>query len=214
MVQTAITEAITSLAVAEQRLQLQAAEAADFFPEWQLTDAALSAAEQDDLADLRRRYLYHWGTGNLSEGLVMLLVVAPLLAIAGFYDPPFRVTTESAVSLTLDDSEVVLRGRLDALIVQGNLWVVVVESKKTALSVWTALPQTLAYLAAAPAETKPRYGLITNGDDFVFVKCTGLSPGQYGLSRVFSLQPSSQDLRQVLGILKQLGQTTAAAPAP
>lgn len=34
------------------------------------------------------------------------------------------------------------------LLLLNRFWVVVLESKKTALSVWTALPQTLAYLLA------------------------------------------------------------------
>jgi hypothetical protein len=48
--------------------------------------------------------------------------------------------------------------------------VVIVESKKTALSVWTALPQTLAYLMANPQPEKPSFALVTNGDDILLVK--------------------------------------------
>jgi hypothetical protein len=35
--------------------------------------------------------LYHRAEGDLPEGTVMLLVMSPLLAIAGFYDPPFKI---------------------------------------------------------------------------------------------------------------------------
>lgn len=35
----------------------------------------------------------------------MLLVVSPLLALAGFYNPPFKIAAESSVELVLDDGE-------------------------------------------------------------------------------------------------------------
>ena len=35
----------------------------------------------------------------------MLLVVSPLLALAIFYDPPFKIAAESSVELVLDDGE-------------------------------------------------------------------------------------------------------------
>ncbi|WP_254721766.1 hypothetical protein [Kovacikia minuta] len=47
--------------------------------------------------------------------------------------------------MTLEDGEEALQGRIDGLMLLDQLWVVVLESRKTALSVWTALPQTLAY---------------------------------------------------------------------
>jgi hypothetical protein len=55
--------------------------------------------------------LYHRAEGDLPEGTVMLLVMSPLLAIAGFYDPPFKIAAKS-VELLLDDGEELLRGRI------------------------------------------------------------------------------------------------------
>jgi hypothetical protein len=155
MVQTAITEAITTLAEAEDRFHLQRTEEAGFFSEWQTNLTTLEPSEKAALDDLRRRYLYHRSEGNLLEGTVTLLVASPLLTIAGFYDPPFRVRTEKSVLLTLDDSEEVLRGRIDVLVLQEQFWVVVVESKKTTISAWAALPQALAYMMANPHPEKP-----------------------------------------------------------
>ena len=66
------------------------------------------------------------------DATVMLLVVSPLLALAGFYEPPFKIAA-SSVELVLDDGEEVLRGRIDVLVVQNQLWVMVLESKKTTL---------------------------------------------------------------------------------
>lgn len=50
----------------------------------------------------------------------------------------------------LDDGEEILRGRIDVLVLQNQLWVMVLESKKTTLSVWAAVPQALAYMMANP----------------------------------------------------------------
>jgi hypothetical protein len=204
MVQTAITEAITTLAEAEDRFHLQRTEEAGFFSEWQTNLTTLEPSEKAALDDLRRRYLYHRSEGNLLEGTVTLLVASPLLTIAGFYDPPFRVRTEKSVLLTLDDSEEVLRGRIDVLVLQEQFWVVVVESKKTTISAWAALPQALAYMMANPHPEKPGYGLVTNGDDILFVKLKRNGSTLYDVSRVFALFTSGRELYGVLQVLKRI----------
>jgi len=134
----------------------------------------------------------------------MLLFASPLLTLAGFYDPPFRVKTEESVQLVLEDAEETLQGRLDVLVLKDQLWVVVLESEKTALSVWAALPQTLAYLTASPYPEQPSFALMTNGDESVFVKLTQADGRQYGISRPFAALVSNQELYGVLQGLKRL----------
>jgi hypothetical protein len=202
----AITEAITTIAEAEQRFNLSRTEDESFFSEWQIDLPVLSKTEQTALDDLRRRYVYQRSEGQLLEGTVTLLLTSPLLAIAGFYDPPFRVRAEESVVLTLNDGEEVLQGRIDVLVLLNQFWVVVLESKKTALSVWTALPQTLAYLMANPQAEQPSFGVVTNGDEILFVKLVQAEQRYYALSRVFAPFASSQELYTTLQILKQLGQ--------
>lgn len=87
-----------------------------------------------------------------------------------------------------------------------QFWVVVVESKKTALSIWSALPQTLAYLMANPQPEQPSFALMTNGDDSVFVKLTRDQGGQYSVSRVFAALTSNQELYGILQVLKRISQ--------
>ena len=202
----AITEAITTLAEANRRFGLMRSEDESLFPEWQTDLPELSGEERSALDVLRRQYLYQRSEGQLLEGTVTLLVVSPLLNIAGFYDPPFRVRAEESVQLVLDDSEEILQGRLDVLVLLSQLWVVVLESKKTALSVWTALPQTLAYLMANPFSERSVFAVMINGDEILFVK---LLPGvqrYYVISRVFSPFTSGQELYAVLQILKRIGE--------
>jgi hypothetical protein len=203
----AITEAITTLAVAEQQLSLTRVEQDDFFLEWQVDLPSVLTDERTLLAEMRQRYLYQRSHSHLLEGTVLLLLASPLLAIAGFYDPPFQVRAEESVSLQLIDSEETLQGRIDALVLIEQLWVVVLESKKTALSVWTALPQTLAYLRANPQNNHPSFGLMTNGDEIVFVK---VSAGFYSVSRVFSPLVAEAELTAVLQVLKGLSHLATA----
>lgn len=202
----AITEAITTLAEAEQRFQLTRTEDETFFWEWNTDLPRLSDTEKTGLADLRRRYLYQRSQGHLLKSTVLLLFASPLLTLAGFYDPPFRVKAEESVQITLQDPEEVLQGRLDVLVLKDQFWVVVLESKKTAISVWAALPQTLAYLMAAPNPGKVNFALMTNGDDSVFVKLEAKAGRRYNVSRVFAALTSDQELYAILQILKRLTQ--------
>lgn len=113
---------------------------------------------------------------------------------------------EESVQLTLNDEQEVLQGRMDVLVLLNQFWVVVLESKKTALSVWTALPQTLAYLMANPQPNRPSYGMVINGDDILFVKLVQSESRRYALSRVFAPFVSRQELYSALQVLQQMGQ--------
>lgn len=204
----AITEAITTLAEAERRFNLTRTEDEAFFTEWHSGLPDLEVTEQTALSELRRRYLYQRSESQLLEGTVTLLLVSPLVTVAGFYDPPFKVRAEASVQLTLNDGDEVLRGRIDVLIMLNRFWVVVVESKKTALSAWTALPQTLAYLMANPQKQQPSFAMVTNGDDILFVKLVQQPQPSYAVSRVFATFTSNHELARALQVLKRLGQVT------
>jgi hypothetical protein len=110
-----------------------------------------------------------------------------------FYDPPFRVRAEELVVLTLTDGASVLQERIDVLVLLN------------ALSVWAALPQTLAYLMANPQPEQPSFGMVTNGDEILFVKRVPGMQRYYALSRVFAPFASSRELYRALQILKGMG---------
>ncbi len=207
----AVTEAIKSLADVESRFGLSRSLDSDFFPEWRKDLPALNSSQQAAVETMWNRLNYQRSQGDLLEGAVTLLAASPLLEIAGFYDPPFRLKAEAAVELSIDDGEETLRGRIDVLIIQNALWIMVLESKKTTISVRSALPQTLAYLMAAPTSSGPLFGMLTNGDDVLFVKVVRGKDRQYGLSRVFSLYAVPEDGGEVIRLLKDLGQTAMAA---
>ena len=141
----AIPEAVKSLTEVETRFGLQRNDEPEFFSEWQGDDLPeLSVEEKAALVRMGERLAFHRGDGELLKGAVTILVASPLLEITGFCDPSFNMQAEASVELSLDDGEEVLRGRIDVLILQGLLWVLVVESKKTAISARSALPQALA----------------------------------------------------------------------
>ncbi|MEG4108417.1 type I restriction endonuclease [Microcoleus sp. S13_C5] len=206
----AVTEAIKSQEEAESRLNLSRTEDEAFFTEWQAQLPSLSDSEQTALDTLRRRLLYHRADGELLEGAVTLLVASPLLELAGFYDPPFRMKAEAAIEIAIDHGEETLRGRIDILILQNQLWVIVLECKKTTISTRSALPQALAYIMANPDLDKPRFGMLTNGDDVLFVKLRAQPTPEYGLSRAFSIYTVQSELRSAFQVLKHLGQGITA----
>lgn len=205
----AVTDAIQNLADAEARFGLHRTEEETFFTEWQTSLPDLTEAEQNALMVLRRRLLYHRADGDLLEGAVTLLVASPLLELAGFYDPPFKMKAEAAVEVSIDDGEETLRGRIDILILQNQLWVMVLESKKTTISARSALPQALVYMMSNPTLNQPTFGVLTNGDDILFVKLSAQPSPQYDLSRAFSIYTVTSELRLAFQVLKHLGQVIA-----
>ncbi len=50
------------------------------------------------------------------------------------------------------------------------------------------------------------YGMVTNGDSFMFIKLNQEGKPEYDFSKEFSLLPRKHELSQVLQILKKLGQ--------
>ena len=207
MAKIAVTEALKSLAEAESRLHLSRAGDERFFTEWQAKLPDLQASEQAVLETWQRRLLYRRADGELLEGAVTLLVASPLLELAEFYDPPFKMKAEAAIEIAIDDGEETLRGRIDILILQEQLWVMVLESKKTMISTRLALPQALAYMMAIPDLTKSRFGMLTHGDDVLFVKLVAQPSPQYALSRAFSIHTVASELRSAFQVLKYLGQS-------
>jgi hypothetical protein len=192
---------INSLAEAERIYGITASPDPNFFTEWTTPQPDLTAEEQTRLDLIKRRYLYHRQYGHLLENAVNFLVISPLLEMAGLYDPPFLLKSEVSVLFELaDKDQTVYQGRIDALVVQQNLWIVMVEAKRTSFNLTTALPQALAYMASGPQD-HPKFGLVSNGEYSIFAK---LDQGQYAFSDDFSLNRRRNELWDVLRILNHL----------
>ncbi|BAZ33771.1 hypothetical protein NIES4074_62850 (plasmid) [Cylindrospermum sp. NIES-4074] len=200
----AIAEKITTLRQVEEKLGLTLSSESKFFTEWMADLPALSEAEQFRLEQVRQNYLYQISYGSLLEETIKMVVLSPLLELAGFYQAPYRLKTEVSVEIEAQgDNEEILRGRIDALVLQGKLWIVLIESKKTTFDLELAIPQTLAYMAVHPNPEQPLFGMITNGSSYLFVKTLGK---HYGISDLFATRSQYlNNLSGVLRILKHLG---------
>ncbi|MGB0561511.1 MAG: type I restriction endonuclease [Spirulinaceae cyanobacterium] len=209
----AIEQTVSTFKELHDRLGLQRAKTPEFFSEWQKVTVDLSEDLTRFLQQLQQRYTYYYEAGLLTEGTVLLSIVAPLLEHLGCHEPPFFVRSELPVQLEVVDRDEVYRGRIDVLIVREQLWVLTVEAKRAKFAADLALPQCLAYLAAAPEQ--PSFGLVTNGSDFIFCK---LEHEQYDFSEPFSLLSRRDRLAEVAAIVLGLKNRTinndATAPYP
>jgi predicted type IV restriction endonuclease len=201
-----------TLGLLERQFGLSLTDDVQAFPEWQvageLEPEALRAL--DDLRSVidhrvKRNYTYLLKEPPVLEETVKLVVLSPLLDLAGFYQPPFRMRTEESVIVTSQDEDgVEIRGAIDAIVVLEKIWVVVIEAKMSDFSLTKALPQTLSYMLASPNVVT--YGLVTNGSEFMFLKLTrGNGTAQYATSRVASLLAPGNELAIVLQGLQELG---------
>jgi predicted type IV restriction endonuclease len=189
----------------ETKFGLQEVWDEQFFREWQENLPELTEPEKRSLDQIKANFLY-LSKYPMSEVAVKLVIVSPLLSMAGFYSPPFRFKTENPVQIALEDKGKVVRGRIDVLALQKRLRVLVVESKEAGFSLQDAIAQALAYMAATPHPEKPAFGLATNGSEFIFLKLTQQEQSQYGLSDLFTLRRRSNDLYVVLSVLKRLAE--------
>ncbi|HAA33081.1 MAG TPA: restriction endonuclease subunit R [Cyanobacteria bacterium UBA8553] len=177
-----------------------------FFTEWSDNLPEITELEKQQLDRVKRNYLGLVERHALSENLVKMVVVEHLFDLADFYLPPFDLKDEKSVELSVQDEDKVIRGRLDFLIFKNQLWLAVIESKNAAITLREAVPQCLAYMLNNPQPERPIFSLLTNGDDFVFIKLTQQGTPQYALSDKFTLWKRENELYKVLSILKKLGQ--------
>jgi predicted type IV restriction endonuclease len=184
-----------------------------FFSEWLTLETnletnlenAITAAEQVAIDRVQANYLSQLEVQSLNEESVKMVVVSPLLDIAGFYRYPFTIDSEVTIEIKdTDEDNVALTGRIDTLIARDRLWILAIESKRPRFSVQAAVPQALSYLLAKPQVEQPGYALITNGGEFLFIKLLGSQNPVYDFSDTFSLLNRGNDLSKVLAALKQI----------
>lgn len=199
-----ITKLICSYDDVHQRFNLRRTNDEHFFTEWIDDLPPLNDTEKAVLERIKQRYINHRVQGLMTEATVLLLVVAPLLELAGFYDPPFTIKAEETVEIEVEANQEILRGRIDVLVIKDRLWVLVIEAKQTQFTPEVAIPQCLTYMMAKSPTEKPIFGLVTNGGEFVLLKLTQQAPPQYDISRIFSLLPRQNELYDVFSFLKKV----------
>ncbi len=206
----AITANEVTLGELKQAFGLQQSKDSAFFSEWLEVQTPLTETEQQFLDRVKANFVELMEDPPMLENSVKMVVLAPLLDLAGFYHKPFRIETEASMDVETEDEELVIRGRIDVLVLKNQLWLLVIESKRSDFAVTRAIPQALSYMLGNPQTDKPTFGMITNGNDFLFLKANRQPVAQYANSRLFSLINPTNELYSVLQILKQLGMAGVA----
>ncbi len=174
-----------------------------FFTEWHRDLPELTASERESLDRIKQNYLYLLEY-PVMESLVKMVELSPLLDLAGFYEPPFRVEGETSIQVTAEDEGEIIQGCIDVVVIQGQLWVTVIEAKNSEFSITKAIPQALAYMLATPKADKPAFGVVLNGSEFLFLNLVSGNVPQNATSDLFSLLNRGNDLYAVLRLLKRL----------
>ncbi|MEQ9482313.1 type I restriction endonuclease [Coleofasciculus sp. F4-SAH-05] len=200
-----------SLEELQENFGLQRTTDSQFFREWQDNLPSLTDEEKRSLERVRSNYFNLVNRRPLLEEGVKMVVLSPLLDFAGFFQAPFSIRTETSVEIAAEDNRVIVRGRIDVLVVQQRLWILVIESKSTEFDVMAALPQALAYMLYDLKSDKPRFGFLVNGREFVFVKLQQADVPIYGRSYALSIDRANE-LEQVLAALKGIGQLFYSHP--
>ncbi|MEH2045652.1 type I restriction endonuclease subunit R [Nostoc sp.] len=210
MVQTIPARDI-SLYELEEKFGLQLATDTNFFTEWTENLPTLTDGEKQAIARVKSNYLNLNKHRLMSEEAVKMVVLSPLLDLAGFYQLPFEIETETSVEISAEDESFIVKGNIDVLVIQKHFWVLVIESKSSKFDVMTALPQALAYMLDRPNPAQPTFGLLINGREFVFVKLIQQEHPWYARSYALSIE-RDLELHQVLSILKRLGELIVLLP--
>jgi Type I restriction enzyme R protein N terminus (HSDR_N) len=184
---------------------LELTQDASFFSEWRSPQPPLGEADRQLLDQVKENFAALMEDPPMLENSVKMVVLAPLLDLAGFYHKPFQIEAEPSLEISTEDEGLVIRGRIDVLMLKERLWLLVIESKRSDFSVTRAIPQALAYLLGNSQTTEPTFGMITNGNEFLLLKATPPPEAQYANSRLFSLVNPDNELYEVLQVLKQLG---------
>lgn len=191
----------------ESKAGLQEVRDNQFFQEWQSSLPEIDDWERQALDRLKTGYLNLLKTPPLLENAVKMAVLNPLLFIAGLYLAPLQAKPEKSLTIALEDEdETIIEGRIDVLVMQDQLWLMVIESKRAGIALEEAIAQLLAYMLGNPNPDRPVFGMLTNGSCFLFAKLIEEAP-QYALSNMFVLRRQENELYQVLKILKRLALT-------
>jgi len=110
-----------SLYELEEQFGLQLVTNADFFTEWTHDLPSLNDAENLSLLRVKSNYLNLTKRRPMSEEAVKMVVLSPLLDLAGFYQPPFEIETEKSTDISAVDESIIVKGNIDVLVIHWTL---------------------------------------------------------------------------------------------
>ena len=175
---------------------------------------SLTEFEQQELLQIRNLFRSYYAAGKISEGQIKFLLLAPLMKLAGFYQPSIKISLEENIAdISVEDEDTIIKGRMDILAVnktQGRIvttpfWILVIESKNSSFNASEGLPQLLTYAYTSLEQQTSVWGLTTNGMDYQFVYLEQGNPPIYQLLPKLDITrpESSSELLQVLKAIRQ-----------
>lgn len=165
----------------------------------------LTPTQQERLTSIRADWDRYLSAGKVSEGEVKVLILSRLLVEAGYLSrEDLRVSLEEQVSeIEVEDGDRILRGRMDLLVCREQeratvpLCVLAIETKNSAIDVRAGLPQLLFYMHSFLERQAAVWGLVTNGETYLFVR---LVSGTFQLFPYLVVSSASQAER-ILDVL-------------
>jgi hypothetical protein len=151
---------------------------------------ALTEPEKAELLKIRQDFNRYRLDGQVMEGQVQLLAIAPLLRLSGFYDLPIQMRVEEGIErITVQDGEHQITGRMDLVafnltrmnVNQLAFCVLIIESKESQIDALAGLPQLLTYAHPFLEHQPLVWGLTTNGVSYRFVEILAAELPQYRL---------------------------------
>jgi hypothetical protein len=97
------------------------------FLEWQQDLPTLTDNDRDRL-DKAQVHFNHLSKRPILEAMVKMVILSPLLELAGFYDAPFYATSEKSIKISTQDDHITIRGKIDVLVTQDQFWILVIGS--------------------------------------------------------------------------------------
>ncbi len=141
---------------------------------------ALSEREELELFQIVEDFRGYLNAEKVSEGLIKILTLYPLLKLAGFYHAPIELRVEESITdIEIVEEEAVITGRLDLIALNDTgssinqpFWVVIVEAKNSAIVPAAGLPQLLVYALERLKSQPSVWGLLTCGSysQFVYIE--------------------------------------------
>ena len=172
----------------------------------------LTEFEEQELTQIRDDFDNYLIEGKVLEGQIKLLVIAPLLRLAGFYRSPIKISLEQDIdTIVVEDEDTKITGRFDILAVNKEyptatdiaFWLLVIESKNSSINSLEGLPQLLTYAHQSLKHQKLVWGLSTNGTDYRFVLIKLGNPPTYQQMPLLNLMDSESAVL-LLQVLKAI----------
>ncbi|BAY96738.1 hypothetical protein NIES37_06740 [Tolypothrix tenuis PCC 7101] len=91
-----------------EEFDLQRNDDENFFREWQENLPELNDLERQNIAEIKTEY-QHLSRYPILEPVVKMVVLSPLLRLAGFYQPPFYIASEEEVEISSEDEGTIIR---------------------------------------------------------------------------------------------------------